>query len=185
MKLLIMLLSLVYATNAAASSAACPMHPAHSRQSRYAGQQTREIKSLDPATIQALRDGTGNDMALAGELNHYPGPRHVLAMASHLGLTAVQQTQAEAIYARMHAAAVPLGLQIIEQERQLNRAFADGSISSASLRELITRIAILNGELRYIHLSAHLALEHVLTPAQIEMYDSMRGYDGDMSNMQH
>jgi len=154
-------------------------------QSPYAGQQTREIKSLDAATIQALRDGTGNGMALVGELNHYPGPRHILAMASHLGLTNAQQTQTEHIYARMHAAAVPLGLRIIEQERRLNRAFQDGSISNESRRELTAQIAMVNGELRYIHLSAHLAMKHVLTSAQIGMYDSMRGYGGDMPGMQH
>ncbi len=154
-----------------------------SARSPYAGQQTREIKSLEATTIQALQEGTGNGMALVGELNHYPGPRHVLAMAAHLGLTAAQQRQTENIYARMHAAAVPLGLRIIEKERQLNRAFQDGTISDESLQGLTAQIATLNGELRDVHLRAHLALKHVLTLAQIEMYDSMRGYGGDMPGM--
>ncbi len=154
-------------------------------QSPYAGQQTREIKSLDAAAVKALQEGTGNGMALVGELNHYPGPRHVLEMASHLDLTDAQKTKIEDIYARMHAAAVPLGLQIIEKERQLDRAFQDGSISDESLQELTAQIATLNGKLRDVHLSAHLAMKRVLTSAQIKMYDSMRGYGGDMPGMQH
>jgi Spy/CpxP family protein refolding chaperone len=158
---------------------------APSAKSPYAGQQTRQIKSLDAATLDALQNGTGNGMALVGELNHYPGPRHVLAMAAHLDLTDAQKAQTEDIYARMHAAAVPVGLQIIEKERQLDRAFQSGSISDGSLRNLTAQIAALNGQLRDIHLTAHLETKRVLTAEQIEMYDSMRGYGGDMPSMQH
>jgi Spy/CpxP family protein refolding chaperone len=142
-------------------------------------------RSLDSATIEALQKGTGNGMALVGELNHYPGPRHVLAMAAQLDMTDKQKAQTEAIYSRMHAAAVPLGLQIIEDERRLDRAFKDGSISDESLHDLTAQIATLNGHLRYIHLRAHLAMKHVLTAAQIRMYDSIRGYDAAMPGMQH
>ena len=35
--------------------------------------------------------------AKAGELNHYPGPKHVLSMAEHLGLRADQRLRIEAI----------------------------------------------------------------------------------------
>jgi Spy/CpxP family protein refolding chaperone len=154
-------------------------------QSPYAGQQTREIKSLDATAVEALQKGEGNGMALVGELNHYPGPRHVLAMASQLDLTDTQKTATQNIYNKMHSSAIPLGLQIIEKERQLNLAFQNNAISDDSLRDLTSQIAMLNGELRDIHLSAHLAMKRVLTPKQIESYDSMRGYGDDMPGMQH
>lgn len=149
--------------------------------SPYAGQQHRQIKSLDAATIMSLQKGEGHGMALVGELNHYPGPRHVLAMAAHLGLTPPQRATTEAIYSRMHNAAIPLGAQILSKEGQLNQAFQQGSITDASLRSLTAQIAVLNGRLRDVHLSAHLAMKRVLTPDQIKMYDAMRGYGGKVN----
>lgn len=158
---------------------------APSAQSPYAGQQNRPIKSLDSATIQALQNGEGHSMALVGELNHYPGPRHVLAMASHLALTEAQKAATESVYDEMHAAAVPLGEQIIANEQKLDQAFQAGSISIDSLQSLTAQIADLNGRLRFVHLRAHLAMKHILTREQIQMYDSMRGYGDNMPGMQH
>ena len=50
----------------------------------YAGLETREIKALSPEQIEDLLAGEGMGYALAAELNHYPGPRHVLALAAEL-----------------------------------------------------------------------------------------------------
>ena len=52
----------------------------------YAGLQDREIKALSSQQIGDLREGRGMGMALAAELNNYPGPRHVLDLAgAHSG----------------------------------------------------------------------------------------------------
>jgi hypothetical protein len=53
----------------------------------YAGQETRTIKALSDEHIAALRKGEGMGVAKAAELNGYPGPVHVLALAAQLGLT--------------------------------------------------------------------------------------------------
>jgi hypothetical protein len=55
--------------------------------SPYAGQQARTIKALSDEEIAALRNGEGLGMAKAAELNGYPGPLHVLALAAQLELT--------------------------------------------------------------------------------------------------
>jgi hypothetical protein len=57
----------------------------------YAGQQGRSIKALSDDDIVALRKGEGMGMAKAAELNGYPGPAHVLQLASQLGLTEAQR----------------------------------------------------------------------------------------------
>lgn len=44
----------------------------------YAGQETREIKALSPDEVAAHLEGRGMGFAKAAELNHYPGPKHVL-----------------------------------------------------------------------------------------------------------
>ncbi len=145
--------------------------------SPYAGQETRAIKSLTPDDVKAYLAGEGLGMAKAGELNHYPGPKHVLAMADHLGLSADQRAALEKIETKMSAAAVPLGRQIVDAEAALDRAFAGGTIDEATLTTLTQRIGDLQGRLRAVHLSAHLATRKLLTADQITTYDSMRGYD--------
>src|SRR5665213_3400327 len=59
--------------------------------SPYTGQEQRAIKSLSPDEVKAYLAGEGMGLAKAGELNHYPGPKHILAMADHLGLTPAQR----------------------------------------------------------------------------------------------
>ena len=58
--------------------------------SPYAGQESRNIKSLSQSDLLSLQNGSGEafgGLAKAAELNGYPGPRHVLDMDSELELT--------------------------------------------------------------------------------------------------
>jgi Spy/CpxP family protein refolding chaperone len=135
------------------------------------------IKSLSPDEVKGYLAGEGLGMAKAGELNHYPGPKHVLAMAEHLDLSADQKAAIERVEANMTATAVPLGRQIVDAEAALDRAFADGTIDQATLVALTEKIGDLQGRLRAVHLSAHLATRKLLTADQISMYDRMRGND--------
>ena len=136
------------------------------------------IKAMSADEVGGYLAGEGLGMAKAGELNHYPGPKHVLAMADHLGLSDSQKVAIEKVEASMSASAIPLGRQIIDAEAALDRAFANGSIDEARLTTLTERIGDLQGRLRAVHLSAHIATRRLLTAAQIAMYDSMRGNDG-------
>jgi hypothetical protein len=49
-------------------------------QSPYTGMETRSIKSLSNEQVADLREGRGMGLALAAELNGYPGPAHVLEL---------------------------------------------------------------------------------------------------------
>src|SRR5215469_16531382 len=82
---------------------------AQHRSTPYAGQETRSIKSLSTEDVAALLKGEGMGMAKAAELNGYPGPVHVLALANELKLTESQRQQVQTIFDRMSAAAKPLG----------------------------------------------------------------------------
>jgi hypothetical protein len=57
----------------------------------YAGMQARPIKALSAEQIADLKAGRGMSLALAAELNGYPGPRHVLELGHQLGLTDQQR----------------------------------------------------------------------------------------------
>ena len=49
------------------------------KEQQYAGLQDRPIKAMAPERVADLLAGRGATLALAAELNHFPGPRHVLA----------------------------------------------------------------------------------------------------------
>jgi hypothetical protein len=85
----------------------------------------------------------------------------------------------------MTRAAVPLGREIVSDERTLNAAFAAGTIDDATLATQTGRIGELQGRLRDVHLSAHLATRKVLTTSQVAMYDAMRGYGNGNSMDMH
>src|SRR5262245_46650235 len=105
-------------------------------------------------------------------------PLHVLQLANELGLSDAQRKATDSLYANMRQRALSIGRQIIEAERTLDRAFANAAIEPAALRSQVGAIATLQGELRAVHLEAHLAQRALLTLEQIARYDALRGYRG-------
>jgi Spy/CpxP family protein refolding chaperone len=157
---------------------ACAHAPAPvATQSPYVGQQTRGIKALSDAEVDGYLKGEGMGMARAAELNHLPGPRHVLMLVRELGLTDAQRQETERLFDTMHAKAVAAGEQYVAAERELDAFFAHGGdLTRGTFAELVARAARLQGEVRAAHLEAHLAMVKVLTSEQIASYDRLRGY---------
>ena len=144
----------------------------------YAGIETRSIKALSQDQIENYLNGNGMGFALAAELNHYPGPRHVLELADELNLTDDQRRAAHHIFDEMKSQAVTLGKDIVAKERALDTLFATTQLNDQTLNVVLMDIASLNGRLRYAHLRAHLAMKEMLTQHQIMLYDQLRGYGG-------
>ena len=151
----------------------------------YAGQQTRAIKALSSEDLEELRTGAGMGLAKAAELNGYPGPLHVLALAKELQLTIGQIRLVTGIHERMSAAAKPLGGEIIDHEQELDRLFAEGRITSERLSGETAAIGALQGRLRSVHLAAHLETRDVLTPEQLTGYRQLRGYGNETAGPHH
>jgi Spy/CpxP family protein refolding chaperone len=148
--------------------------------SPYADQPSSGIASLSVTEMEDLRNGAGMGLARAAELNHYPGPKHVLDLADSLGLTPEQHANATAIFEHMQERAQELGERIIAAEEMLSRRFEHEHIDSATVESSTAEIGRLYGELRYVHLAAHLALKRLLTAQQIAAYDRLRGYATSM-----
>lgn len=142
----------------------------------YSGQETRDIKAMSAEEAQSYLAGKGMGLARAAELNGYPGPSHVLALAPQLGLTDEQQKLTKAAFAAMEAQAIKLGGQLVDEERQLDQLFATGQITSALLNASLSRIGALQAQVRAAHLDAHLAQVRILTPQQTARYTELRGY---------
>jgi hypothetical protein len=147
------------------------------QRSSYAGEEQRTIKSLSEKEIEQYLAGAGMGLAKAAELNHYPGPKHVLALADTLELSETQKHGLEKIVSTMKSNAVRLGKEIIEKEKALDSAFTSNSITVARLEQLTNEIGILQGKLRFTHLRAHIAAREIMTKHQVHLYDLLRGYD--------
>lgn len=161
----------------------CPRHAeaakppsAPSAPGPYAGREERAIKALPDDEARGYREGRGMGLAQPAELNHYPGPRHVLDAARELALTPEQSAALEGVFRKMDASARRLGAAYVAAERELDAFFTGGGADPARLRELTRRAGVLLGELRAAHLAAHVETRALLTPEQIAGYDRLRGY---------
>lgn len=150
--------------------------------SPYDGQELRSIKSISPEEIEGLKNGEGMGFAKLAELNHFPGPRHVLDLSQELDLTPFQLAETELLFAAMRSDAIELGDELLAAESALDRAFAEDEIDAKILEDALLKIGEIRARLRFVHLQAHLRQQHLLTEAQISLYDKSRGYGRKDSN---
>ena len=151
---------------------------AHAADSPYAGQETRPIKALSEQDIADYRHGRGMRTSLAAELNHYPGPRHVLEHAQALGLSKEQQARTQRLHDDMAREAARTGGQIVKKEAELEALFAGGTANHDHIRDVVREIGTLQAAYRLVHLEAHLSMREILSPQQVAEYDKLRGYGG-------
>ena len=149
----------------------------------YAGMQGREIKALSPEQIAELRAGRGMGLALAAELNGYPGPVHVLELAAALGLTPEQRARSEELFRSMQAEARDLGAVVILREAELDRLFLERRATAASVEAAVASAGEALAALRHTHLKYHLAMLDVLGPDQLRRYRELRGYAPGSSHL--
>jgi Spy/CpxP family protein refolding chaperone len=154
-------------------------------QTPYAGMHGRSIKAFSDQQIADLGAGRGMGLALAAELNGYPGPSHVLELADKLDLSADQRASMQRLFDAMKAEAVPLGAKLIEQEADLDKQFASRTVTPESLRASTAAVAATQGTLRETHLKYHLSTGNILTPSQMTKYAELRGYGSGHKRHHH
>ena len=154
-------------------------------ESPYTSFEGREIKALSQDQIDNLRSGQGMGFALAAELNGYPGPKHVLELRDELDLTDEQLHKSEDVFAAMKASAEALGHRVVEEERALDQLFASHTIDAENLAQQVATVAELQGQLRTVHLQAHLEMMKILSHQQIASYVELRGYQGGEHSGHH
>lgn len=151
----------------------------------YSGQESREIKALAAEDVENYLLGKGMGLAKAAELNGYPGPSHVLALAGELRLSAEQQQRTEALFKPMETRARQIGRALVDEERKLDQLFASKSITSETLTQSLKRMGELQAQVRRAHLESHLAQAEILAPEQVVAYMQLRGYGGMEKRAEH
>ena len=144
--------------------------------SQYAGQERRSIKALSEEETAALLSGQGSGFAKAAELNGYPGPAHVLELATRLGLGPDQLAATQALMSAHRRRAQQIGAELVAAEKDLDALFAERLAGTAAVDQATQKVALLQGQLRAEHLKTHLLANAILTPAQVEQYSRLRGY---------
>jgi hypothetical protein len=110
----------------------------------------------------------------------------VLELAGALALNEAQRARVAALFDAMKAEAVPLGERLIAQEKELDRQFAEKTITPAGLQAITASIATAQGALRATHLKYHLLTQEVLSSEQVRQYAVRRGYaDGGGHGHRH
>ncbi len=169
-------LALICITLISALGQSCSGTITAQHRSAYVDQEKREIKTLSKRDIDELKNGKGWGLAKAAELNGYPGPVHLLDMKKEVELSEEQEKKVESLFQEMKKEAIPLGLKLIEHERELNQAFAKKTIDKKTMDVILVKIASVYTKLRSVHLSAHLKTAKILSGKQIDRYNELRGY---------
>ena len=159
---------------AIASASALAQHT--HKTSPYAHARSAEVSSLTPDEVRELQNGEGMGLARAAELNRFPGPRHLLDLRLELDLDHAQIERIEAIHKKMRTRAIAKGKDILKAEFHLANLFASGQPAAAEVKRITEHLGIMRGQLRAIHLIAHIESTRELRSGQIEGYDRLRGY---------
>jgi Spy/CpxP family protein refolding chaperone len=162
---------LCVATNASAQH----QHDSKNHQP-YADLKGRDIKALSQQQINDLKAGKGMSLALAAELNGYPGPAHVLELADQLKLNEQQKKRMQEMFKAMTKETRTLGIMVIEEEKKLNKLFKNKLANEQNLKEATLKIGEAQAKLREAHLRYHLLTTVILSKEQIDNYNRLRGY---------
>src|SRR5687767_1124948 len=103
----------------------------------HAHHQPDEPKGLSAKEIEEYRAGAGMGYAKAAELNHFPGPMHVLELAGRLALTPEQRAETEKLMQAHKAEARAVGAKLVAAEHALEQLFRGGQVDRGALAQAV------------------------------------------------
>ena len=132
------------------------------------------VKSISDLRYNAYLKGDDlDDMALAGDVNHFPSPENVLKYKKQLDLSPIQVDQLTKLANELHRKKVEMGANIIRNEKMLDSLFHIRRIDEGSLIFYTNRSGLYYGEMKGAILMACYNTEKLLTPAQIKKLEAL------------
>ncbi|HTP79983.1 MAG TPA: hypothetical protein VMM57_06220 [Bacteroidota bacterium] len=131
-----------------------------------------------PSDRDGLLAGDGMGMALEAESHGYPSPKHCLELKDDLALSKDQVTKIQGIVENVLIGAKLKGEEIVGAEEGVDRGLTSGTVSEKSLRTQLEAVGRLRGELRFIHLQAHIRVKAILSANQLARYNEIRSHEG-------
>jgi len=111
------------------------------QESKYSGQEQRNIKALSQSKIEGYLTGKGMGLAKSAELNHFPGPKHVMELSQELSLSKLQIEETKKIYEAMKGKAIEYGQQLIIKEEEIEGLFSKDSVTPQVLERVLNESA--------------------------------------------
>ncbi|WP_426131407.1 hypothetical protein [Pararhizobium sp. PWRC1-1] len=87
-----------------------------------------------------------------------------------------QKRNVLSVFENMQREAIAEGARYVSLEEDLEARFRARDVSATELKAELARIEESRARLRFVHLAAHLELLDILTEAQIDTYNRLRGY---------
>jgi len=132
------------------------------------------VKTLSDERYTILLKGEDFDqMALAGEMNHYPSPDNALKHKVELGLNPGQLTRLKDISNALHRKKIEMGENIIKNEKMLDTLFQTKQAADGTIIFYTNRYGLYMGEIRNAVLQACLKTRDVLSEAQIKKLEGL------------
>jgi len=132
------------------------------------------VKTISDLRYNAYLKGDDlDDMALAGDLNHFPSPDNVLKFKKELDLSPIQVGQLTKLSTELHRKKVEMGGNIIRNEKMLDSLFHTRQVDEGSLIFYTNRSGLYYGEMKGAILMACYRTEKLLTPAQIKKLEAL------------
>lgn len=132
------------------------------------------VKTISDVKYNAYLKGDDlDDMALAGDLNHFPSPDNVLKYKKQLDLSPIQVGQLTKLANELHRKKVEMGTNVIRNEKMLDSLFRTRRVDEGSLIFYTNRSGLYYGELKGAILMACYNTEKLLTPAQIKKLEAL------------
>lgn len=133
------------------------------------------VRTLTRQQYDAYVKGeAANDMAVVGELNHYPMPDKVLKLSNQLDLSPIQIKKITDINNQMHRRRVQIGASITSNEKTLDSLFKYRKMTDGNLIFYTNRHGLYQGELKNAILQACLATEKLLSQQQIAKLETLQ-----------
>ena len=129
-----------------------------------------EDTSLTKEEVNAYLTGGSLDFVRVANINHFPSPKRVMQIKGLLNLNRAQDNRTTISYKLMRKYAIKTGRKIVRKESQLNHLFQQADVDLSAVKKLVHELAILKGELRFIHLKARVSQKNYLTNEQISTY---------------
>jgi Spy/CpxP family protein refolding chaperone len=143
------------------------------------------LKGLSGEEVSQYLSGAGMGYAKSAELNHFPGPMHVLELGERLGLSEQQRAATKQLMDTHKAEARAIGAKLVAAERALEQLFTKETVDQPTLAEGVRKASTLQGEYRLSHLETHRRMRKILTEEQVKHYDELRGYSSERPAHQH
>lgn len=100
----------------------------------------------------------------------------MLELANELELTEEQKMATENIFDKMKSEAVKKGEKVISIEEEFHELIISGKAAKEAVMKMSAEIGQLRGELRAVHLTAHLRMMEIMNQEQIHRYMQLRDY---------